>query len=744
VVSRAGVVCFVVVVLALLASPAAEAAGPPQIGPNWTSGVGTTAATLNAEIDPDGLATTYHFSYLSEAAYQANLSQGQEGFSGAAGAPSGADPDIGSGTTFVTVAQSIGSLSFDTTYRYRVQASNSAGTEVGAARLFTTEAFGGGPVLLDDRAWEMVSPLDKGGGQVQGPGGSFGGGTIQAAAGGSALTFSSLSSFGADAQGAPAASQYVARRGAGGWATQNITPATVAGAYGDEPDGVPHQLFSPDLARALMLDGLCAAGDPCPRRYSLRETASGAFTTSPEEPDLRFAGATADLGQVVLSTCAALTADAIAVPLGGGCDPAQANLYRWSAGGLSLINLLPAAAQGTPGAALAAQAGAVSADGTRVYWTLASNLYLREGATTKQIDATVGGGGTFETASLTGSVAFFSKAGHLYRYEAASSTATDLTPGGGLQGVLDASADGAYVYYLTSGGLFLRHGATPTEVADAADAGNYPPATGTARVSPDGTHLAFLSSASLTGYDNRRQEAGAAPPGPPQTEIFLYDAGTATLTCASCNPTGERPLGPSTIPGARPNGKGSTATRAYKPRVLSDDGHRLFFDSADSLALADTAKRPDVYEWEAQGAGTCQRAGGCVSLISRGRNSEGAGFLDASASGADVFFLTADSLVGADSGFADVYDAREGGGFPEPEKPIECLGDACQFLPSEPEDPQPGTLVPSVGNPPLRIAGPAKRCKKGYVKKRGRCVKKPRRHKKNARRTHRRPRDGRS
>lgn len=39
----------------------------------------------------------------------------------------------------------------------------------------------------------------------------------------------------------------------------------------------------------------------------------------------------------------------------------------------------------------------------------------------------------------------------------------------------------------------------------------------------------------------------------------------------------------------------------------------------------------------------------------------------------------------------------------ETETVIPCEGDACQPLPETPEDPTPGTLTPSEGNPPLRF-----------------------------------------
>ena len=171
------------------------------------------------------------------------------------------------------------------------------------------------------------------------------------------------------------------------------------------------------------------------------------------------------------------------------------------------------------------------------------------------------------------------------------------------------------------------------------------------------------------------------------------------------------------------------STRIYKPRALAASGNRLFFDSADRLVTADTDARPDVYEWEAGGEGNCTRQPGCVGLISGGRG-EGGRLLDASADGADAYFLTGDSLLGADPGSIDVYDYRAGGGFPEPEAPFVCKGDACQALPNAPEDPTPGTLVPNAGNPPVHF--PKTGCPKGThrVVRHGksRCVTKHHRH----------------
>lgn len=56
----------------------------------------------------------------------------------------------------------------------------------------------------------------------------------------------------------------------------------------------------------------------------------------------------------------------------------------------------------------------------------------------------------------------------------------------------------------------------------------------------------------------------------------------------------------------------------------------------------------------------------------------------------------------------------------EEEEPI-CVGDSCQPLPPEPEDPTPGTLVPTGGNPPLHVYEPHKKKKKKKNKGRQRA-----------------------
>jgi hypothetical protein len=745
---------FAALCLLVTLGPGASAASaaPPGIAAVWVSSVQPTTARLSGEVDPGGKSSTYHFDYITKAAYDANLAGAKDPFAGTARLPALTDTII-PGTVVTTISPTLFNLAPATAYRYRLVVKNSDGTTTGSPQSFATHSSA--PFALPDgRGWELVSPVEKNGGQIEPVGALAAGGVLQAAAGGQSVTYGSDASFSAGEQGAGPASQYVSSRGPGGWSTLNITPALLAGSYGTGPDGVPYQLFSADLAQSLLLNGRpCRGGATgCPvanpplagtdapagyQNYYLRQSAAGSFEALLGAPDvadleidpadftLSFAGTSPDLKHVVLSTCAALTADATEVPLGAGCDPAKPNLYKHSAGTLVLLNVLPAQSTGTPGAALGAQGAAVSVTGARVYWTdlATGNLYLRAGGQTRQVDAAAGGGGSFETATPDGAMALYTKAGHLYRYDALADSSTDLTPSGGVTGVLGISDSATHAYYATTSGLFLRQGATTTKVADAADASNYPPTTGTARVSADGSKLLFVSTLALTGYDNTDLNTKAL-----DSQVYLYDAtGAGILTCVSCNPTNARPIGASTIPGATANGTSPGSPHVYKPRALSADGRRVFFESEDALALSDTNLDSDVYQWEAQGSGSCTRPGGCIGLISSGLANR-ASFVDASADGSDAFFLTDRSLVGADPGSIDLYDARVGGGFPEPAEPSPCVGDACQIVPPAPEDPVLTTVLQGPGNSPERYHNyqhpQKKRCAKGKKLKGGKCVRK--------------------
>ena len=368
--------------------------------------------------------------------------------------------------------------------------------------------------------------------------------------------------------------------------------------------------------------------------------------------------------------------------------------------------------------------GAISKDGGRIYWTdeVEDKLYVRIGGSqtldvSKAAEAQAGTkGSSFWGAAADGSRAIFTTGGRLYRFTLAGEATQLLAEG--VIGVMGMSEDANRVYFASSKALapgategkpnlYLYEasggggGATSfvaTLAAGDVNATHGPivlePHQRSARVSPDGAHAAFTSLAPLTGYDNADASTGEAA-----KEVYLYDAAAKKLLCASCNPSGARPRSVATegtrfsarIPGFE--------TQMHAAHVLSDNGSRLYFESADTLSPADSNGAVDVYQWEAPGAGSCKAASpsyspqdeGCLELISSGQSPIDSRFVEATANGKDVFFATLSSLLPQDYGLIDIYDARAGGGLPMPSAAASCEGEACQSPPAPPNDPTPGS-----------------------------------------------------
>jgi hypothetical protein len=520
------------------------------------------------------------------------------------------------------------------------------------------------------------------------------------------------------------------------------------------------------------------------------------------------------------------------------------NIYDSVGGVLHQVNVLPdGQPEQGPGAWLGAPpsrdnspadfGGAISSDGSRIFWSSVEKvnsdevaptaLYVRENdaqpqsptgsggvcavatdACTVEVDAAEpqcvaeakckSGGGAFWTASNDGSRVFFTDVNRLtadstaapgepdlYEYQVNGETGqpgklTDLTIAraashADVQGVMGISEDGADVYFVADGvltnglnaegrepiggepNLYLSQGGGTTFIATLAPADDrfsslYFEPTGdwshaqsnrTAEVTPNGQDLVFESQVSLTGYDS------TSPGGTPTTEVFTYDAHSKRIVCASCSPNGLAPSEPT--PGGQSllpvPGSGDDTMEGYAQRWLSNDGDRVFFDTAEPLAPQDTNGLIDVYEWERNGAGSCPPVGsgqlerGCVYLISGGQSHDNSYFADADAEGDNVFFTSREKLTSQviDDNVA-MFDARVDGGFPE--LATECAGAGCQGVPPAPPIfATPASVTFSgVGNFEVgvtkstgtskRVSKPKKKplkCKRGHVKRRGKCVK---------------------
>jgi hypothetical protein len=168
--------------------------------------------------------------------------------------------------------------------------------------------------------------------------------------------------------------------------------------------------------------------------------------------------------------------------------------------------------------------------------------------------------------------------------------------------------------------------------------------------------------------------------------------------------------------------RGPATLTIGQPRFLTDSG-RLYFDTKDSLSLLDTNEGfQDVYQYEPQGVGSCDRQGGCVKMISAGHEATDSNFLAIDEGAGNVFFTTRDRLVRADHDeLVDLYDARVDGGIAEADAPpLPCQGEACQPQVGAPPRPTPATSAPA-GDGNLDEAS-RRACPKGKVRRHGRCA----------------------
>jgi hypothetical protein len=793
---------------------------PLEIGTTTVSAVGSEAATLNATVNPLGIHATGFFEYVEAATFEKDVAElgpghGFDHASRAPGSGAGEEPiNFGSGEAFKVGSAQISGLKPATAYRFRIVVTDDLihpKEDPGPTAAFRTYGLEAGG-LPDDRAYELVSPGEKNSAEVATPtssGGGFEDSSIRIEAGagsGEAVTYTSFTSFGDDAQSAPAASQYLSKRTASGWKTENIVPGGEWGLLGFPP----FLGFTPELDFTGLFVDNPALAPGCQegvRNLYLRDNATGVLHCLSDEAPTGGAACFVFTGASEDGSHAFFAATASYAGAEAGAEPDNdLNLYEWSAAkGLQVVNVLPG--QSSPAApTIKTSFGAlgskspnencpttgqrtlrhvVSADGKTVFWTYAPEVGAPElmarinGEETIQLDAKVGGGkggeGKFLTANADGSEAFFTApgrlnseaqaAGQIYRYDTVARKLTDLTPGAvapEVQGVVGASDDGSYLYFVAKGDLTGAQQSPSGEEAAQGKDNLYSyhdgeglrfiaslsqsdqndwssqPKTLTARVSPSGHDVAFLANETeqLVGYDNTI--AGGEHCGYDRVEFserhtfresslcveaLIYDADADAITCASCNPSGSRPQGPSSLP---------VWTNVYEgPRYLSGKGSRFFFETLDSLVPGDENGRSDVYEFERAGTGSCSStspsfdptSGGCHFLISSGKSSDESLLIDASSDGRDVFFMTRSELVGADPNENyDIYDAREGGGFPEAGEAPSCEGEACKG---------PAAATPASASPATRsFQGPGNvveapiKCKKGFVKKHGKCVKK--------------------
>jgi hypothetical protein len=692
----------------------------PKVEGVYADSVTATSVTFQGTVNPDANETTYYFEYGTDSSYGSSTPA----------------TDTGAATVPQPALAHLQGLAAGTTYHFRLVATSDAGTTYGSDLILTTQSVGGPLTLLDGRQWEMVSPIVKhgagvlvesiGGGVVQA---SVSGNAIVYAA-------QSPIETEPEGNAPPEHVQILARRNADGtWSNRTLTTRNEETHRWPVGLGTEYKMFTPDLSSAILEpygntplspeatderspylrnEAACSTGSgSCFTPFLTRANTLAGARWDPEPESLllneKFLDATSDLKHAIFSSQE--------VKLIEGA--AASGLYEWSEGHLEFVSINESdeAVQGQLGGNDGYDLrNAISSDGSRVFWCeiecgqYGGPLFMRDTATdeTVRIDPAGDFGRNFEGATEDGSRVFFtSESNGEFQAKLAECTVVATAGRQGcesleiapeLQGdVIGTNGDGSVIYYVSkaalagaaqagANNLYVSHlengkweprliATLASESEDGKDWGAPNGALNelTARVSPNGRYLAFMSDRSLTGYDNLD-----AASGEPDEEVFLYDDQTSKLTCPSCNRSGTRPQGldfgeygkaPLIDPGHifsnrwiaadLPVWDGININDAlHQPRYLSDEG-RLFFNSTDALVPQDTNGIADVYEFEPDGTGSCTQAEGCVDLISSGTSGEESAFVEASESGEDVFFATTAQLSSQDLDTEfDIYDAH--------------------------------------------------------------------------------------
>jgi Fibronectin type III domain len=440
------------------------------------SNVTTTTVTLSAQINPGGVDTAYHIEYGATTAYGTSIPV--------------PDASIGAGQGDQPVSQNITGLQPNSTYHFRVVASNALGTSQSTDQLFMTRgdpascpnaALRTGPSanLPDCRAYELVTPADKGTSSqdlIFNGGGGLSAQALPSSDGNRIAVFASSVMFGPNPMASGSFSVF--SRTGSGWGITSVNPPGSAGdLYGG--GGVSGGLFSPDLTQTAV--DIKSTPAPSPNdRYSVGAPGGPftAFSTVPTGYNSFFGGGTPDLRTVLLdSTDHTLLAGGAPTGTVAGAH----DVYQWAAGRLSLVNVTSAGSLISPCGANSVSTtsqssgaipGSVSDDGSKVFFVSPDDvfyntpghgagvsdpscqsppqLYMRlNGSQTVKVSApdpgVVDPNGpqpvTFEGASRDGSKVFFATTGELtpddagyhdmelYEYDTDTRTLTRISHG---------------------------------------------------------------------------------------------------------------------------------------------------------------------------------------------------------------------------------------------------------------------------------------------------------------------------
>jgi len=712
-----------------------------------------TEAELRGEVASGLLETSYRFEYVTLAQFEASeFDSAQLAGEGVIGAGPLPEP---------VTAQALG-LSAGTQYVFRLVATNELGSAEAESGFKTypgisfgscpNDAFrtGASKLLPDCRAYELVTPPDTNARSPMGLG--YAGAyfpALPASPDGTRTSFRIEGGLlpGAEGSGSLAGDPYLATRNAGGWSTV-ATGGSGAQASAVLPGGrSPDQEYSVWVASGS--GSAVLGGDTYYVRYPDGHSELLGVGSEGEDPQAKPMLISEGGGHMIFLSSVPLEEDS---PASG-----TSAIYDRAGGTTHVASLLPGDLPPSPGAGLSYRGS--SLDGRGIAFNVDGTLYLR---VDNQQTFAIGSGVAFQGVAEGGQRIFYLQGGDLEAFDAATEDFIEFS-GTGDATVVNVAADGSAAYFVSptaiatgpnplgdmpqagKENLYLSQEGTISFVATVTDldvegegdttsggtkinglglwneaAGQVEGATpgryarDPSRTTSGGEALLFQSRAGITDYESEGT-----------IQVYRYDSAADTLDCISCNPTEIAASADATlqsvgvsIESVEPNNSWDVVAN------LSTDGRRALFQSREALVAADTDGLQDVYEWEAQGTGSCGDVGGCVYLLSSGQSGKDDYLYAAGTSGADAFIWTSDRLVPADADATpSLYDARVNGGFQEATQQPECVGESCRPLLSAPP------ILPVPGSIPNSRSGDLpKTCpkKKRKVRQNGkvRCVSK--------------------
>lgn len=686
---------------------------PSGLTPSGSVAVSTTQA------GGEGYDTHYHFEYEP---VEAGVAAFSDPVSTAAVDLGAGHPEPGK--PFQARAELVGAtlpaLTPGATYRYRLSAVNTSpgepvvdGTErtlvvpvpaaVEPPASCPNAALRTGPSagLPDCRAYEQLTPVEKGGAQeIYAYGGRLGvqfgfPGALPSLEGDRLMLATTTTRWGSG----PTAGQspyFFTRDPAAGWQLTAGAPQPEAGF-----DEYSAEVLAPDLSQMGFVAGrlnqpsstVAFRAGPPGGPYATVATVPRSTVSGPLGREGGWVATSADFSKLILAL-----EDRKLEGLPRTATVSGDDLYEYAAGALHQLNVNSAGKTlGTCGANLVsgreeaeprglAGRHAVSADGSRVFFDAypgacpSSVEEKSEEGPNVDLYMRVGGAETVEIGN--------------YRF-------------------LEADAAGATLLLAHGGELFRydteTHALDPVPAGETLNPARYSYGF---RLPPELSGFKAESGVNTLGVEVVLSKAlfGSSEDLPQQ--ILRYDSAQHLLQCLSCaSPFDPEPKLLSVFGGE------SAATASHT--FASADGDYVFFDTPAALLPQDVdgeeaperkhpgTKEPphehlspeyslssDVYEWRRDGLEGCSHLQGCLALITSGRGGYLNLLLGTDPSGRDVFFATRESLLPRDVDTAsDIYDARIGGGFPEPSAPVPCEGDACFHPVPAPDDPTPGSAT---------------------------------------------------